>query len=330
MSKPALRVGEAYRTDESEPADLEFARELLAGLRKTQKSIPCRFLYDRRGSELFEDITELPEYYPTRTETKILRACAGDIRDATPTGSLLVEFGSGSSTKTEILLSALDRLKGYVAIDISPSALEEAEKRLSEKFPGLDIFPVAGDFSRDLVLPIEFAPVPKIGFFPGSTIGNLVPEEAVQLLANMGRILGEGSRLIVGADLRKDPEILLAAYNDAQGVTAEFNLNILARANRDLKAKFDLSKFEHAATYDAEYGRIDMTLISKADQVVPVLGHEFTFSEGETIHTEHSHKYDAEGFRDLARRAGWTPTRVWTDENDLFSIHELQRPSIVD
>ncbi len=330
MSNTALKVGAFDASTTTEPADLEFARALLAGLRSPEKSIPCRFLYDRRGSELFEAITELPEYYPTRTETAILETCAADIRDATPTGSLLVEFGSGSSTKTEILLSALDRLKGYVAIDISPSALQTAKLRLSARFPSLDIFPVAGDFSRGLELPIEFAPIPKIGFFPGSTIGNLVPDDAAALLANMGRILGEGSRLIVGADLRKDHDILLAAYNDAQGVTAEFNLNILARANRDLSAKFDLEKFEHSATYDSENGRIDMSLVSIVDQVVPVLGYEISFAKGEAIHTEHSHKYDIEGFQGLARRAGWTPKRVWTDSEALFSIHELHRPPIQD
>lgn len=326
MSKPAVRPSIAGAGEASRPADLEFARALLNGLRAPEKSIPCRFLYDARGSELFEEITQLPEYYPTRTETAILEACACEIRDATPTGSLLVEFGSGSSTKTEILLAALDRLSGYVAIDISPSALDEATKRLSSRFPDLAIFPVVGDFSRALELPVQFASVPKIGFFPGSTIGNLVPDAAVELLANMGRILGAGSRLIVGADLRKDTGILLAAYNDAQGVTAAFNLNMLERANRDLRAKFDLAKFEHVATYDGLNGRVDMNLVSKADQVVGVLGHEIALAKGERIHTEHSHKYTIEGFQDLARRAGWTPKRVWTDSADLFSIHELHRP----
>ncbi|MBU2582755.1 MAG: L-histidine N(alpha)-methyltransferase [Alphaproteobacteria bacterium] len=330
MSKRALKTSAITGGGAGEPADLDFARSLLAGLRAERKSIPCRFLYDRRGSELFEQITRLAEYYPTRTETKILRACAGDIREATAPGSLLVEFGSGSSTKTEILLSALDRLKGYVAIDISPSALAEASSRLSGRFAGLTIYTVEGDFSRDLELPGEFGTVPKIGFFPGSTIGNLVPDEAVHLLANMGRILGQGSRLIVGADLRKDREVLLAAYNDAQGVTAAFNLNILARANRDLNTKFDLSLFEHVASYDSERGRIDMNLVSRSDQVVRVLSHDIAFAKGEAIHTEHSHKYEIEGFQLLAQRAGWVPARVWTDADQLFSIHELHQPQAAD
>lgn len=326
MSKPALKPGEVSAIAAGEPADLDFARSLLAGLRSERKSIPCRFLYDKRGSELFEQITELSEYYPTRTETKILKTCAGEIRDATPPGSLLVEFGSGSSTKTEILLAALDRLEGYVAVDISPSALEDASNRLSSRFPDLKVYPVAGDFSRELELPIEFGTLPKIGFFPGSTIGNLVPDEAVELLANMGRILGSGSRMIVGADLKKDPDVLRAAYNDSQGVTAQFNLNLLARANRDLDTGFDLGLFEHVAAYDDEEGRVDMLLVSKSDQVVPVLGHKIVFAAGEAIHTEHSHKYEVAGFQELARRAGWMPSRVWTDDDAYFSIHELHRP----
>lgn len=314
---------DAAEADGSAPADLDFARELLAGLRRPAKSIPCRFLYDRRGSELFEAITELPEYYPTRTETKILDACADDIREATPPDSLLVEFGSGSSTKTEILLSRLDRLAGYVAVEISPSALEEATARLAARFPDLAIYPVVGDFSQKMQLPEQFADTPKLGFFPGSTIGNLVPDAAVRLLANMRDILGPGSRLVIGADLRKDEETLLAAYNDAQGVTAAFNLNLLERANRDLNADFDTGLFRHEAVYDHDNGRIDMTLVSEGDQIVRILGHDIAFAAGETIHTEHSHKYDVEGFRALARKAGWTPQRVWTDEDRLFSVHEL-------
>lgn len=325
MSKNAVKIKNEFGSDLDQPANLDFARSLLSGLRSENKSIPCRFLYDRRGSELFEEITELPEYYPTRTETAILEACVSEIREATPAGSLLVEFGSGSSTKTEILLASLDQLAGYVAIDISPSALEEATGRLSASFPSIPVHPIVGDFSRELQLPMAFSPLPKVGFFPGSTIGNLVEDDAVKLLANMGRILGDGSRLIAGADLRKDREILLAAYDDAQGVTAEFNLNILARANRDLSTNFNLDKFEHEASYDSEKGRIDMWLVSSADQVASVLGHEVSFANGEKIHTEHSHKYDIEGFQKLASRAGWTPRRVWTDAKKLFSIHELYR-----
>ena len=323
-SKAATILDGDVPRDPGKPADLEFARALVIGLGNDPKSIPCRFLYDKRGSELFEQITELPEYYPTRTETAILKAYAEEIREATPTGTLLFEFGSGSSTKTEILLSALDRLAGYVAIDISPSALEEATGRLARRFPELAVYPVVGDFSARMKLPGEFASTPKLGFFPGSTIGNLKPGEAVDLLANMREILGTDSRLIIGADLRKDRDILLAAYDDAQGITAAFNLNLLARANRDLNTSFDVSKFEHLATYDSKLGRIDMSLVSKTAQTVRVLGHEIAFATGERIHTEHSHKYDIEAFRSLARNAGWTPARVWTDNKALFSVHELR------
>ncbi|MCH9806789.1 MAG: L-histidine N(alpha)-methyltransferase [Alphaproteobacteria bacterium] len=307
----------------TQPADLEFARALVSGLTADEKSIPCRFLYDARGSELFEQITELDEYYPTRTETKILEDCAGEIREATPAGSLLVEFGSGSSTKTEILLSALDAIAGYVSIEISKAALDEATERLKSRFPNLVQVPIVGDFSHAVDLPDQFAGAPRLGFFPGSTIGNLRPEQAVGLLGNMKSVLGEKSRLIVGADLKKDSGILLAAYNDDDGVTAQFNLNVLARANRELHADFVIENFEHVATYDEALGRIDMFLVSRVDQTVRLLGHSIAFAAGERVHTEHSHKYTVAGFQKLAGQAGWESSRVWCDEAGLFSVHEL-------
>lgn len=328
MKNTAAKSSPTPTSQAQEPADLEFARALLTGLRAERKSIPCRFLYDARGSELFEEITRLPEYYPTRTETSILQACAQKIRATTPAGSLLVEFGSGSSTKTEILLSALDRLAGYVAIEISQSALDEATERLRQQFPDLAVFPVVGDFSKAVELPIQFADTSKLGFFPGSTIGNLVPEEAIKLLANMRKVLGPDSRLVIGADLKKDRDVLLAAYNDARGVTAAFNLNLLERANRVLHTNFDVSKFKHIATYDPEHGRIDMNLVSTVDQTVNVLGHPISFAEGEKIHTEHSHKYGITDFQNLAKEAGWTPVHVWTDKANLFSVHELSNRSL--
>ena len=323
MSSTAAKYTTSQTTPPSEPTDLEFARAMLEGMRSPSKSIPCRFLYDARGSELFEAITELPEYYPTRTETAILESCVEEIRAQTPAGSLLVEFGSGSSTKTEILLSELDAIAGYVAIEISQSALDEAAERLGKRFPDLALFPVVGDFANWVALPSQFEHTPKLGFFPGSTIGNLEPPQAIGLLANMRRVLGEDSRLIIGADLRKDRDILLAAYNDSAGVTAAFNLNLLERANRDLNADFDVANFEHQATYDEALGRINMHLISKVEQTVRLLGNEFSFQAGEHIHTEHSHKYDIKGFQELAGQAGWSSSRVWTDEASLFSVHEL-------
>ncbi len=304
--------------------DLGFARALLAGLTKEHKSVPSRFFYDKRGSELFEEITELPEYYLTRTETAILTENAEAIRKQTPAGSLLVEFGSGSSTKTEILLETLDRLAGYVAIDISPAALDEASQRLRKRFPELPIYTVVGNFSSPMRLPEQFLSVPKLGFFPGSTIGNLERDEAVSLLSNMREILGPGSRLIVGADLKKDREILQRAYDDSEGVTAQFNLNLLARANRELGTDFDLASFKHQAAYNEAEGRMESYLVSTKDQSVRILGQEINFSAGERMHTENSHKYEIEEFHKLCCSAGWAIQNVCTDDDRLFSVHVLQ------
>jgi dimethylhistidine N-methyltransferase len=301
----------------------DFAEALIEGLSARNKSIPCRFFYDAAGSELFERITELPEYYPTRTETAILRAHAGDMAALAAPDAVLIEFGSGSSTKTELLLARMRDLYAYVPIDISGAALRDAQTRIAARFPGLNVLHVQGDFARPLSLAPDIAARPRLGFFPGSTIGNLTEGEAVKLLANMRGILGDGSRLIIGADLKKDVRRLLAAYDDAAGVTAAFNLNLLHRANRELGADFDVDRFSHAASYDVRHGRIDMHLVSRAEQSVTVLGHRFRFATGERIHTEHSHKYDVDGFQALAQRAGWRPQVVWTDAERLFSVHVL-------
>lgn len=306
--------------------DNDFARALLSGLSKKKKSIPCRFFYDGRGSELFEEITRQPEYYPTRTETAILRACAPEIAQGTPSGAVLIEFGSGSSLKTEILLEALDKLHAYVPIDISHDALAEAKARLSKKFPRIAVRPIAADFSRPVKLAQDLAKRSLLGFFPGSTIGNLEPDAAINLLKTMRRVLSPEGRLIIGADLRKDEERLLAAYNDGAGVTAAFNRNVLVHANRALGTRFNPDCFEHSATYDSKHGRIDMHLVSQRSQTVRVLGHDIRFKKGERIHTEHSHKYTIEGFQELARKAGWSPEKVWTDPEQLFSMHELRCP----
>jgi dimethylhistidine N-methyltransferase len=302
----------------------DFASALVSGLSGAHKSIPCRFLYDAAGSELFERITRLPEYYPTRTETRILRERAGEIaRDATP-GNVLIEFGSGSSVKTELLLEQMHELYAYVPIDISASALKEAEARIRERFPRIEVLPVCGDFSRPLQLPEEIAGRPRLGFFPGSTIGNLTPPAGVKLLATMAKILGAGARLIIGADLKKDVRRLIRAYDDEEGVTAAFNLNLLKRANRELGADFDVGQFDHLATYDERHGRVDLYLVSQADQTVEMLGRRFRFAAGEKIHTEHSHKYDIEGFQAMAGKAGWSALKVWTDEAGLFSVHVVE------
>jgi len=312
-------------TIEAQPhAASDFANSVLAGLSAPAKSIPCRFLYDAAGSALFEKITELPEYYPTRTEMRILAERADDIARGAAPGNVLIEFGSGSSLKTELLLAQMHELYAYVPIDISPAALRDARARIAKRFPRLKVLPLCGDFSRPLELPAEIAGRPRLGFFPGSTIGNLSEPAAVKLLANMAGILGSGGRLIIGVDLKKDVRRLIRAYDDADGVTAAFNLNLLKRANRELDADFDVDQFDHLATYDDRHGRIDLYLVSQADQTVNVMGQAIDFQAGERIHTEHSHKYDIEGFHALGRRAGWRPVETWTDAEALFSVHVLE------
>lgn len=300
-----------------------FALDTLEGLGAPQKTLPCQYLYDARGSELFEAITDVPEYYPTRTEIGILEAGVVDIVADTPSGSVLVEFGSGSSRKTEILLGALDKLAAYVPVDVSASALAEARDRLAARFPRLRVEPVVGDFRDPLVLPADLAARPRMGFFPGSTIGNFRPAEADALLRSMSLALGAGGRLIIGVDLRKAAATLLPAYDDAAGITAAFNKNLLARANRELGADFDLDGFRHEARFNGAESRVEMHLVSERAQVVRLLGRSFAFRPGESIHTENSHKYTVAAFQALARDAGWAPRRVWTDEAGLFSVHEI-------
>jgi dimethylhistidine N-methyltransferase len=307
------------------PADArkEFAREVVEGLSKPQKSLSSRFFYDARGSELFEEITRLPEYYPTRVETSILEAHAAEMMSEASEGAALVEFGSGSSLKTEILLREAPSLSAYAPIDVSSYALENARKRLALRFPDLDVHPIVGDFMRSIGLPAEIACRRKIGVFPGSTIGNFTPAEAARLLRSMRRALGPIGRLIVGVDLKKDASRLIAAYNDARGVTAAFNLNLLERINRELGAGFDLDGFGHQAIYEEDEGRIEMRLVSRKRQEASIAGRSFVFRRGEAIHTESSYKYTIDEFRSVAVAAEWTPSRVWTDEEKLFSVHEL-------
>lgn len=304
-----------------------FETEIIAGLSKPQKSIPCQYFYDAAGSALFEKITVLQEYYPTRTEIAILHACVAEIAARTPMGSVLVEFGSGSSTKTDILLAACPAITRYVPIDVSPTALSEAKTRLKSQFPLLSVEPILGDFAAGVALPGDIQGLPKLGFFPGSTIGNFTDDQAIALLSRFRALLGQSSRLIVGADLRKSANVLVAAYDDSDGVTAAFNLNLLARINRELAGTFNLSKFQHLATYDIEAGRIDMFLVSMADQTITVAGTPFQFVKGEKIHTEISQKYTVDAMQDLGRRAGWQVAAVWTDPAQLFSVHEFTVPN---
>jgi len=294
--------------------------DVITGLWLPQKTLPPKYFYDAAGSRLFERICRLPEYYVTRAELALTRANIGAIARFAGRGCELVEYGSGESLKTRLLVRAL-RPAAYVPIDISEIALQQSTRTLSKSFPWLKIVPVPGDFSRPIELPRARAP--RVVYFPGSTIGNLDPEEAHAFLA-MTR--DQASRMLVGVDLKKDANVLHAAYNDSRGVTAAFNLNILARINRELGADFDLRKFSHYAFYNAAAGRIEMHLVSLARQSVRVARHHrFRFERGESIHTENSYKYSVEGFRSLAARAGYSGKKVWSDRKGLFALHGLRK-----
>jgi dimethylhistidine N-methyltransferase len=301
----------------------DFADAVLTGLAGEPKSIPSRFFYDAKGSELFEEITELEEYYPTSAEIALLDAHADEMAALAGPGVSLVEFGSGSSRKTDSLIEALSGLDSYVPIDISDAALAGAANRLRGKYPGLAVWPLHGDFNRALELPRQMRTRKKLGFFPGSTIGNLTRGDARRFMENCRSLLGANCAFIVGVDLKKDLGRLLPAYNDSRGVTAAFNLNLLERINRELEGDFDVGRFAHEAIYNDAEGRIEMHIRSLADQTAQVLGERFRFAEGETIHTENSHKYGVEEFQALARSAGWNPVKVWTGAERLFSVHYL-------
>lgn len=309
------------RTSELQADD--FIDELLAGLRAPRKHIPSRFFYDAKGSALFEEITQLPEYYPTRRETEILNRHGADIGAALADVDAIVEFGSGSSTKTEILLRHMANLSAYVAIDVSPTALFDAQSRLAENFPNLQLEIIVADFTDVLSLPDSIKGLKKSGYFPGSTIGNFQPQKAGQLLRTFSRTLGAPSRLVIGVDLKKDQSVLNRAYNDSAGITAEFNLNLLQRANAEANAEFNVDDFHHHAAYDPKTGGVDMYIISARAQTVAVNGHPVSFEEGEKIHTEHSHKYDLVEFQDVAQNSGWQVDRMWTDPNRMFAVFDL-------
>jgi dimethylhistidine N-methyltransferase len=300
------------------PVQDDFLRDVIAGLAAPQKALPPKYFYDAAGSRLFERICRLPEYYLTRAEFSLTRRHLASIARFAGKGCELIEYGSGESLKTPLLIRAL-RPSAYLPVDISPTALEQAAKRLLRRFPQLEVVPVHGDFSRPLELPRPRAP--RVVYFPGSTIGNLTPEEAHAFLS-MTR--GQAARMLVGVDLRKDARVLHAAYNDSRGVTAAFNLNLLARINRELGADFDLARFSHYAFYDPSAGRIEMHLVSLARQSVRLGRHRFGFEAGESIHTENSYKYSVEGFHALAARAGYVAQKLWTDRRGLFALHGLK------
>ena len=305
-----------------------FAAAVLDGLSRPDKQIPCRFFYDAHGSHLFEQITKLEEYYPTRTEIALLERHIDDFATRVRPDTALIEFGSGSSRKTRILLDGLTDLTAYVPIDISSSALELARDQLEPAYPNLEIMPLHGDFARMSELPQAVSRHRLLGFFPGSTIGNFSHDEAISFLAHVRKLLGPAGALLIGADLKKPTDILLPAYDDADGVTADFNLNLLRRINRELGGTFDLGLFAHEAIYNNAEGRVEIYLVSLVDQQADVLGHRFRFREGERIHTENSHKYTAEGFTEMVGEAGWLSDGIWTVPQRLFSLHWLRAPHI--
>jgi dimethylhistidine N-methyltransferase len=317
-----VAVARSRRQQSSREALSPFAADVLEGLSATPKRIPAKYFYDARGSELFERITELPEYYLTRCEIEALRAHAADIAALIPEGAALVEFGSGSNTKARIVLAAAPKLAAYVPVDINGEMLQQEAAELRADFSDLQILPVTADICYPFALPEAASRAPaRVGFFPGSTIGNFEPHEAASFLRNAARILGANARLIVGVDLIKPAEILNAAYNVAAEVTAEFNLNLLRRINRELGANFRPECFEHHAFYNRERNRIEMHLASLKRQKVKVLGETIDFRAGETIHTENSYKYSVESLRALARGVGWAPDGMWTDARGYFCVH---------
>lgn len=306
------------------PAD-DFLEDVLNGLAATPKALSPKYFYDERGSALFEAICGLPEYYPTRTELALMREHAPAMADCLGPRCLLIEFGSGASVKTEVLMAAL-RPAAYVAVDISAAALRAAASRLAGVFPQTPLLAVCADYMRALEIPglAAYADARRVVYFPGSTIGNLTPGEARDFLADASRLAGPGGAMLVGVDLKKDAAVLHAAYNDAQGVTAAFNLNLLQRMNRELGADFDIAQFRHVSFYDAGRGRIEMHLESRRAQTISVGGRSFGFAAGERLHTENSCKYSVEEFRRLAADSGFSPRQVWVDPRRYFAVHLLE------
>ncbi|HET9811833.1 MAG TPA: L-histidine N(alpha)-methyltransferase [Sphingomicrobium sp.] len=300
-------------------ADPQFREDVLAGLSAPIPAIPARWLYDHRGSELFDAITRLPGYYPTPTETALLERIMPELASAIPEGMAVVEFGAGSATKTPLLLEAIEPA-AYVPVDISADYLDLSVAELRRRFPKLAIHTVAADFARPFDLPTDVEKLPKLGFFPGSTIGNFVPRSATDLLRHFRELLGTGSLLLIGMDRVKPIDRLVAAYDDPEGVTASFNLNLLERINRELEGTIPLDAFRHEARWNDILSRIEMHLVAMRDVAFAVDGQPFSFREGESIHTENSHKYGRRGARLLLLAGGWTPIREWTDAAGDFSI----------
>jgi dimethylhistidine N-methyltransferase len=306
------------------PGQAASLAEVLRGLRSPQKELPCKLFYDELGSQLFEQITALDEYYPTRAELRIMRAAGADIAAQLGPDCLVLEYGSGSSVKTRILLDHLERPAGYVPIDISRELLGQSAEALVEAYPTLRVFPVCADYTAPFQLPKTLPPAGRrVAYYPGSTIGNFVPEDARRFLLAIAQVCGRDAGLLIGVDLKKDPLMLHRAYNDALGITASFNLNILTRLNRELGANFALDQFRHYAFYNPVFARVEMHLVSLIEQVVRIQNASFHFDRGESIWTEASYKYTPREFATLAAGAGWRVEQVWTDDRGLFSVQYL-------
>lgn len=321
-----MRVSTLLRADQSQeaPERAVFRADVIEGLSASPKRLSPKYFYDEAGSRLFDLICRLPEYYPTRTELGVLKAHAGDIAAIAGPGASLVEFGSGSSVKVRLLLDALARPAAYVPIDISGPHMRAAVAALAKDYPAVAMMPVEGDFTRPLELPDLGRGGRRIGFFPGSTIGNFTPGEAAAFLAHARQSLGAGTALVLGFDLPKDRAVLEAAYDDRQGVTAAFNLNLLTRINRELGADFDLAAFHHRALFNEAESRMEMHLESRAAQTVRLDGARFTFAPGETIHTENSYKYAVPRLVEMARASGWRTAATWTDPRGWFAVAVLE------
>lgn len=300
-------------------ADPQFRSDVLKGLRGPRRAIPARWFYDERGSELFDDITRLPEYYPTRTETSLLQSASADLAARIGPGTAVIEFGAGSATKTPLLLKAIAP-SAYVPIDISGDYLRSSADILQSSFPALEVIPVEADFTGDVALPKKLGASERLGFFPGSTIGNFVPRSSVDLLRHMRGILGEGAKLLIGFDRIKADEVLIPAYDDASGVTAAFNLNLLHRINRELDGDIPVDAFVHDVRWNDMQSRIEMHLRCARDVRFTVAGQAFAMQAGESIHTENSHKYDLRGLRLLLRAGSWTPIADYSDPNEWFTL----------
>jgi dimethylhistidine N-methyltransferase len=302
----------------------QFRAEVLKGLRAPAKELPCKFFYDEAGSALFERITELDEYYLTRTELAIMRQHAREMADLLGPRCLLIEYGSGSSNKTRLLLDALPEPAGYVPIDVSEAYLHESARKLANDYPGLEVLPVSADFCKPLQLPVPHTiPARRVVYFPGSTIGNFTRPETIALLRHTAALCGPGGGLLLGADLRKDKRVIEVAYDDAQGVTAAFNRNLLVRINHELGSDFDPDRFDHRAVFNTRESRIEMYLVSTESQTVHVAGERFSFGVGEAIRTEISCKYGLDDLQDLAAASGFVLERTWMDEREYFSVSYL-------